>query len=136
MRPRRLLALAAALAAAAATRAPSLEAWINDLELIIDEKFEDKISGIKVSVKDIECDDLELGSLTAEYQPGDEGCRTDICTDNGGDCCAPTHDDHPCRTDICTDNGNDCCAPARLGEARGCSLEGWTPETGGTRSTA
>jgi hypothetical protein len=72
MAPRRLLVLAAALAATTATRAPSLEAWINDLELIIDEKFEDKISGIKVSVKDIECDDLELGSLTAEYQKGDE----------------------------------------------------------------
>ena len=49
MAPRRLLALAA-LAAAAATRAPSLEAWINDLELIIDDKFETKISGIKLSV--------------------------------------------------------------------------------------
>jgi flavoprotein len=37
-----------------------------------------------------------------------------------------------CRTDICTDVGGDCCAPDA--EARGCSIEGYTavPDKAGT----
>lgn len=154
MAARRLLVcFAAGIATTAAKRAPSLEAWINDLELVIDEKISQKIAGINVKVKDIECEDLELGSLTAEFQPGDAGCRTDKCTDAGQDCCAPLFEQcstdmctdagedccaptvTKCRTDICKDPGGDCCAPIfappRAPEARGCSVDGWTVTPGG-----
>ena len=39
-----------------------------------------------------------------------------------------------CRSDICTDYGEDCCAP--VDEPRGCSLEGFTVQAGGTSSYA
>ena len=41
--------------------------------------------------------------------------------------------DGMCRSDICTDIGNDCCAP--WGEARGCSIPGYTVSEGGTSSS-
>ena len=39
-----------------------------------------------------------------------------------------------CRADICTDNGDDCCAPGN--EARGCREEGYVVKSGGSTSYA
>ena len=83
--------------------------------------------------------DEPRGCSIPGYTVSEGGTSSSWCWDGAYQCCPSSENISPppsrttCRSDICTDNGNDCCAP--WGEARGCSIPGYTVSEGGIYSS-
>ena len=80
--------------------------------------------------------DEPRGCSIPGYTVSEGGTSSSWCWDGAYQCCPSSEiisSGITCRSDICTDIGNDCCAP--WGEARGCSIPGYTVSEGGTSSS-
>ena len=80
--------------------------------------------------------DEPRGCSIPGYTVSEGGTSSSWCWGGAYQCCPSSEiisSGITCRSDICTDIGNDCCAP--WGEARGCSIPGYTVSEGGTSSS-